>query len=441
MQEPEPLVPVPHHWLKSRADLNMLARRLHTKVFLMPSLSLTGAFRVEALLGCVVLHYPGVPPLNLLQGVQVLQSAKGLVAYPTSRVPANPSCLLRGPPAMRAGASLLLAYIVQPVLEEQAAAAGEPLQVQEQQAITLQPGVSDWLAAAAAHPTPDTHDWDVFISHAGNSADKPFARALFRLLKRTGWGLRVFLDDESLVPAQEPHAAMRAAMESTAVAILLFSAEFFQRPATEKELQVLMDRRALNRVQLLPVFLRMQVDDCKQIMAGILGQGACTICRLTCPSCSDNACQLGYASSCAGNAQVSGINPMRGCCCCSALSMHCVCDCLCRASEHANRHPACGRAQQPAERRAQDRARDAVAHYARAVRPCCCRISVLVLPAMLLADPIELMVLSSQCCRWPAHVPLVAVLLQCMQQLSICTWILLGTGLQHYKHCQRLCQV
>ena len=44
----------------------------------------------------------------------------------------------------------------------------------------------------------------MFISHAGNSADKPFARALTRLLERTGWGLRVFLDDDSLVPGGSP---------------------------------------------------------------------------------------------------------------------------------------------------------------------------------------------------------------------------------------------
>ena len=44
----------------------------------------------------------------------------------------------------------------------------------------------------------------MFVSHAGNSADKPFARAAAALLERTGWGLRVFLDDDSLVPGGAP---------------------------------------------------------------------------------------------------------------------------------------------------------------------------------------------------------------------------------------------
>ena len=149
-----------------------------------------------------------------------------------------------------------------------------PLQHKEQQAIAQLPGVSDWQAAAAACAPPETYTWDVFISHAGNAADKPFARALKALLERTGWGLRVFLDDESLQPGGDPQHTMHAAMESTAVAVLLFSAEFFERTATGAELQVLTARHALHRVQLLPVFLRMRVEDCKRSLADLLGQGA-----------------------------------------------------------------------------------------------------------------------------------------------------------------------
>ena len=81
---------------------------------------------------------------------------------------------------------------------------GTPLQKREQREIRAQPGAKDWEAAAARFEAPPSHAWDVFISHAGNSADKPFARALARLLERTGWGLRVFLDDDSLVPGGSP---------------------------------------------------------------------------------------------------------------------------------------------------------------------------------------------------------------------------------------------
>ena len=102
-----------------------------------------------------------------------------------------------------------------------------PLQHKEQQVIAELPGVSDWREAKAAHAPPDTCAWDVFISHAGDSADKPFARALKALLERTGWGLRVFLDDESLQPADDPHSAMQAAMKSTAVAVVLFGVKYF----------------------------------------------------------------------------------------------------------------------------------------------------------------------------------------------------------------------
>ena len=167
------------------------------------------------------------------------------------------------------GLSLGPAFALQQMPDTSAA-----LQHDEQQAIAQLPGVSDWQAAAAAHAPPRTFDWDVFISHAGNSADKPFAKALKELLERTGWGLCIFLDDESLQPGDDPQHTMQAAMESTAVAVVLFSAEFFERAATGAELRLLTARHALHRVQLLPVFLRMRVEDCKRRVADTLGQGA-----------------------------------------------------------------------------------------------------------------------------------------------------------------------
>ena len=70
VDEPEPLQRVPPQWLRRQASLCTLARRPHTGVYTMPQLSMQGAFRIEALLGSIVLQYPGVP-LNLLKRIQV----------------------------------------------------------------------------------------------------------------------------------------------------------------------------------------------------------------------------------------------------------------------------------------------------------------------------------------------------------------------------------
>lgn len=143
--------------------------------------------------------------------------------------------------------------------------------------------MSDWGRAAQALDPPDPYSWHVFISHAGDGADKPFARALKGLLERTAWGLHVFLDDDSLQAAGDAQKNMNAAMETAAVAVLLFSAEFFEREATVAELRVLVRRHELERVQLLPVFLRMRVEECKRRMAAVLGRGAC-LARVPCKS-------------------------------------------------------------------------------------------------------------------------------------------------------------
>ena len=146
-----------------------------------------------------------------------------------------------------------------------------PLRKEEQQVIENLPGMSEWEKAAEALQPPDAYVWHVFISHAGNDADKPFARSLKTLLMRTCWGLRVFLDDESLQPGSNPLEDMDIAMNSTAVGLLLFSKDFFERQATLRELRVLYSRHASHRVQLLPVFLRMRVEDCRHILEDKLG--------------------------------------------------------------------------------------------------------------------------------------------------------------------------
>ena len=140
--------------------------------------------------------------------------------------------------------------------------------------IQEQPGFKIWEKAAAAFAPPSPHKWDVFISHAGKRADKPFARALKELLERCWGDIRIFLDDPSLVPGSDALSAMQAAMESTHVAVLLLSTEFFCRSATKHELALLLDRHREHRVQLLPVFLRLTVEDCQREMSTLCGPGA-----------------------------------------------------------------------------------------------------------------------------------------------------------------------
>lgn len=70
------------------------------------------------------------------------------------------------------------------------------------------------------------------ISHAGNSADKPFACALVQFVEILDLGVRVFLNDESIPSSADPDSYMRSAMKSSHVAALLFSKEYFHRTAT-----------------------------------------------------------------------------------------------------------------------------------------------------------------------------------------------------------------
>jgi hypothetical protein len=112
----------------------------------------------------------------------------------------------------------------------------------------------EWLVAK-------TYTWDVFISHAGRDADKPFALQLRDLLAEPGIGLRVFLDERSLRHGEDPGPQMAEAMKSSRVGLLLLSPEFFERSATKEELAVLLERKGNKHIDLLPVFLRMTADE------------------------------------------------------------------------------------------------------------------------------------------------------------------------------------
>ena len=76
-------------------------------------------------------------------------------------------------------------------------------------------------------------DWDVFISHAGQ--DKRFGRGLHRRVEQVG--LRCFLDDMSLRVGCDAAVAMQAAAQSTQVAVLLLSEEFFTKEWPQRELR------------------------------------------------------------------------------------------------------------------------------------------------------------------------------------------------------------
>ena len=151
---------------------------------------------------------------------------------------------------------------------------GTSLDKREQRLIRLQEGWPEWEAAAAHLPAPCSRLWDVVISHADSSADIAFARALKQILERTGWGLRVFLNDDSVLPGVHPDSYMQQALESTQLVILLFSKEYFSRLASMSELKLLWERHVLHEVQLLPVFLSMTVEECKRELSSILQPGA-----------------------------------------------------------------------------------------------------------------------------------------------------------------------
>ena len=82
------------------------------------------------------------------------------------------------------------------------------------------------------------------------------------------------MDEESLEACADPVQSMQAAMESTHVALVLFSTEFLEQSATIAELETIMERHARYRLMFLPVFLRLTVEDCKRKLASLLGRGA-----------------------------------------------------------------------------------------------------------------------------------------------------------------------
>ena len=124
---------------------------------------------------------------------------------------------------------------------------------------------------------PSAYSFDVFLSHAGSGADKPFATMLRQVLQ-TGWEMEVFLDETDLRCGTNPKQRMQKAIEESQVGMLLFSNDFFTRTATRGELEFLLKRHKEHRIQLLPVFLRMTVEAAKKKLASIRGAGSLHAC-------------------------------------------------------------------------------------------------------------------------------------------------------------------
>jgi hypothetical protein len=126
--------------------------------------------------------------------------------------------------------------------------------------------------------------WDVFISHAGRDADKLFALKLQNLLNDAGIVLRVSLDLASLRVGEHSGPQVAEAMKSSRVGLLLLSREFFERPAPQAELAVLLERKDAQHIQLLPVFLSMTIEECTAELEAAFPGGLCG-------ACSDDACR------------------------------------------------------------------------------------------------------------------------------------------------------
>lgn len=119
--------------------------------------------------------------------------------------------------------------------------------------------------------------WDVFVCHAG--PDKPFALAL---RKRLPAELRCFVDEDSLLVGDHATVCMERAVKSTQIAVILLSHTFFSKNgrAPQTELRWILDDWADDRIKMVPVFLGVEVNECKKL-ARKAGQGLKKVCEVT----------------------------------------------------------------------------------------------------------------------------------------------------------------
>ena len=103
--------------------------------------------------------------------------------------------------------------------------------------------------------------WDAFICHAGE--DKAFARLLRENM--LPHSLRCFVDEDSLRIGVHAPQAMEAAIRSTQIAVVLLCEEFFQKEAPQQELRWSLAEARQRRNALVPVFLGITVERCREL--------------------------------------------------------------------------------------------------------------------------------------------------------------------------------
>ena len=117
-------------------------------------------------------------------------------------------------------------------------------------------------------------NWDVFVCHAGT--DKPFARMLRDAM--LPYGLRCFVDEDSLKMACDAPSTMDHAVRNTQIAVVLLCKEFFNREAPQEELKLFLSNYEACKNNILPVFLSVTVECCEEL-AKLKGLEA--VCKFT----------------------------------------------------------------------------------------------------------------------------------------------------------------
>ena len=134
-----------------------------------------------------------------------------------------------------------------------------------------------WKRAAALYEPSKLYSFDVVISHAGDDPDRSLAHNLATVLMETNWVAwrsRIWPSAHA-APSGKALKEIHTidALQTTNIAVVLFSNEYFERPACREELKVLMSRYAQHRMQLLPVYLRLTKKQCKPQSSSVLGKG------------------------------------------------------------------------------------------------------------------------------------------------------------------------
>lgn len=105
--------------------------------------------------------------------------------------------------------------------------------------------------------SPEEARWDVFLAHA--SADKPRARILYQAL--TALGLKVFLDEESLLPGDDWMDDIPRALRASDLVVVLVSALTANAHYAGEEIVISIAETRAGRQRLVPVHIERDVED------------------------------------------------------------------------------------------------------------------------------------------------------------------------------------